>query len=280
MRPRCVAWVYRVSCWRGLCAVGGFAVGAAYFIASSIGGAAWAEDGWATSAKPARPIQTYEAWAGADVSTPGWSVYGGMTAALFGDVRDSGWRLRGAASYGEYRYSRSYWDATAQQDVQLQFIGHRRTLDTLLGYQFAWGPATVKAFAGLTQEQKLDTARQGSPIALDDENGFQGDRSGVKLALETWTRLADWGFLQADASWSEPSESSAARVRLGYRIGPSWATGLELAAYGNLIPDQGRAGAFVRFEWSRGEISLSAGTAGDRLRTGESYGTINAMLRF
>jgi hypothetical protein len=69
-------------------------------------------------------------------------------------------------------------------------------------------------------------------------------------------------------------------MRLGYRIGPSWSTGLELSAFGNLIPDQGRAGAFVRFEWTAGEISLSTGAAGDQLRANEAYGTINAMVRF
>ncbi len=265
---------------RGLYVLGRVAAGAAFYIAASIGAAVQAESGRSASAESAHSAQTYEVWAGADVTASGWSAYGGLTAALFGDIRDSGWRLRASASYGEYRYTRSYWDADAVKEVNLRFIGHRRSIDTLLGYQFAWGPATVKAFAGLTQEQKLDTAHEGSPIALDDENGFQGERFGVKLALETWTRLSDWGFIQADVAWSQPVEAYSGRLRLGYRLGQSWSIGPELATYGNLIPDHGRIGAFARFEWGSGEISVSAGTVGDRFDANQSYGTVSALVRF
>lgn len=247
---------------------------------ASVTGAAWAGDSLAASADAPPLRQTYEVWGGADASSTGWSAYAGLTAALFGDLRDQGWRLRAAGSYGEYRYSRSYWDSVAKDEVNLQMTGHHRALDTLLGYQLFWGPATIKAFVGLTQLQKLDVAQQGSPIALDDENGFQGERIGVKLAVETWTRLSDWGFVQADASWSQPTESYSARLRLGYRLGPAWSLGPELSAFGNLMPDQGRMGAFVRFEWEKGEISLSTGASGEPRHADEAYGTINALIRF
>lgn len=234
----------------------------------------------ATGGDVARPRQIYEAWTGADASGLGWSVYGGLTAALFGDLRTSGWRLRAAGSYGEYRYNRSYWDSGTLEEINLRFTGHHRSLDTLLGYQFSYGPATIKAFGGLTQVLKLDVSQSGAPIALDDENGFQGERRGLKLALETWTRLSDWGFVQADASWSQPAESYAARLRLGYLLGQGWSLGPELSAFGDLIPDQGRAGAFLRFEWGSGEASMSAGVAGDQHRADEVYGTVNVLLRF
>ena len=272
--------MYRVSFSRGLRAFARIAVGAAYFIGSIVHGAASAGDSPTDGAVTARSRQTYEAWAGADASAPGWSIYGGLTAALFGDLRDNGWRLRASGSYGEYRYSRSYWDSVAKEEVHLRFVGHHRAIDTLLGYQLSSGPVTVKGFAGLTQVHKLDAAQPGSPIALDDENGFQGDRLGLKLALETWTRLSDWGFLQVDASWSQPTDSYAARLRLGYRLWSGWSLGPELSAFGNLMPDQGRAGAFIRFEWDRGEVSLSAGALGDQRGAEEAYGTINALFRF
>ena len=239
-----------------------------------------ATGGWATDVARLSPEFTYEAFAGADTSAPGWAAYGGLTAALFGDIRENGWRLRSTASYGQYRYSRTYWDGTTKQVVRLELLGHRRTTDLLIGYQHSHGPVVVKAYAGLVEDWKLDVAEEGSPIAVDDENGYQGRRYGAKLALETWTRLADWGFVQADTSWSEPRNSHASRLRLGYRVGTNWSTGLEAAAYGNLVPEQGRAGAFVRLEWDTGEVSLSAGAGLDRQRVDDGYGTLNAMLRF
>ena len=239
-----------------------------------------AGDDEAAAALDVRKRQTYETWAGAEVTSAGWSVHGGLTAALFGDVRDSGWRLRGALSYGQYRYSRGYWNAETKQNLHIDFVSHVRTSDVSVGYQHAVGPVTIKAFAGLTEASKLDAARGTSPIALDDENGLEGSRLGVKLALETWTRLGDWGFLQADMSWSEPRNSTSGRARIGYRLGPSWSAGLEVAMFGNLIPDQGRVGSFVRFEWQAGEISLSAGGAGDDLRPDGGYATLNALLKF
>ena len=275
-----MAWVYRVSLSLRVHVSGIIAASAIYCIASFVGVGAWAGDTGSASGVSARPAQTYEIWSGADVSAPGWSVYGGLTAALFGDLRESGWRIRAAGGYGRYRYTRSYWDADAYKEIDLRFVGYRRSIDTLLGYQFTFGPTTLKAFAGVTQEQKLDSAAAGSPIAFDDENGFQGERFGLKLAVETWTRLGDWGFVQADASWSQPMDSYAAQFRLGYRMGAGWSTGLEMAAYGNTFPDQGRAGAFLRFEWERGEVSVSGGAAGDELRARDAYGTLNVLLRF
>lgn len=239
-----------------------------------------AADDAGAAADADRKRQTYETWAGADVMSTGWSVHGGLTAALFGDVRDNGWRLRGSLSYGEYRYSRGYWDSEAKKVLRLDFVSRTRTSDAMLGYQQSWGPITIKAFAGITEESKLDAARGTSPIALDDENGLQGSRLGLKLALETWTRFGDWGYLQADSSWAEPSNTLSARARIGYRLGPHWSTGLEAATFGNLIPDQGRVGPFLRFEWSAGEASLSAGAAGSDLHAEDVYGTINILMRF
>ena len=241
--------------------------------------AASASDGAAAS--PRAAVAGYEAWAGADATATGWSVYGGLTAALFGDVRDSGWRVRTAASYGAYRYRRSYWDAAAHKEYkQLPFVSERYVLDAELGYQHSTGPVTAKLFAGLTDEHQRDVTRAVTPVLLDDDSPFQGGRRGLKLALETWTRLADWGFVQADVSWSSPRDAYGGRARLGYRLDANWSTGLEISASGNGFPDQGRAGGFVRLEWSAGEISVSAGTVGDDRDALGAYGTLNALLRF
>ena len=273
--------MYPVSRWWRVYAGGKLAVGAVVIAAGLATGTASAGEGLAATGVTARHDYTYEAWAGADVGAPGWSVYGGLTAALFGDVRDNGWRVRSSASYGEYRYRRSYWDSVHQKEHKhLHFVSQRYTVDALVGYQQTLGPTTVKGFAGLVEEHKLDVAKAGAPIMLDDENGLEGTRRGLKLAIETWTRLGSWGFVQADMSWSAPLDSYAGRVRLGYRLDAHWSAGTEASVYGNGVPDQGRAGGFVRLEWEAGEISLSSGVAGDEHRASGVYGTLNALLRF
>lgn len=278
--------MYPVSRWGRVCAIGKLAVGTVVTAAGLATGTASAGDGLSATGVTARQDYTYqgytyEAWAGADVAGPGWSVYAGLTAALFGDVRDNGWRVRSSAGYGEYRYRRSYWNSETQKEHKhVHFVSQRYAVDGLLGYQHTLGPTTVKGFAGLVEEHKLDVARAGAPIMLDDENGLEGARRGLKLAIETWTRLGNWGFVQADMSWSAPLDSYASRVRLGYRLDAHWSAGSEASVYGNGIPDQGRAGGFVRLEWKAGEISLSSGVAGDEHRVSGAYGTLNALLRF
>jgi hypothetical protein len=235
----------------------------------------------ATAASLSVPTKlTYEAAAGADGAGHSWSVYGGLTAAFFGDLREDGLRLRAGGGYGRYRYARPYFDSAQRRFVWPEFFGQQTSADLLIGYQFSFGPTTLKPYLGFTEENHRIVAGPDSPIAIDDENGVQGGKRGLKVVLETWTRLSDWGFLQADVNWSQPFESYGGRARLGYFLGSGWSTGVEAAAFGNLNHDGGRAGAFLRYEWSRGEVSLSAGADGDHKHIGGGYASIGGLLRF
>lgn len=235
---------------------------------------------WTVVQEVARAEFQYEAWAGIDGAGTNWSAYGGLNAALFGDIRENGWRLRSSGGYGRYSYGRPIYDPFRRRLVTAEFHGEMTFTDVLLGYQQAFGPLIVKAYAGLTEEHHRVLAAAGSPLAIDDENAVQGAGRGVKLALETWVRLGEWGFVQTDVNWSQPFAAYSSRLRLGTRLNPAWSTGLETAIFGNANHDQGRAGAFLRFEWSRGEVSLSAGAGGDSHAITGAYGSLNAMLRF
>lgn len=233
------------------------------------------------SPEPPSPSRlTYEAAAGADGTGPSWSVYGGLTAALFGDLREDGFRLRASGGYGRYRYTRPYFDRTQRRFVWPEFFGEQTFTDLLIGYQATLGATTVKAYAGMTEERHSIAAGPHSPIAIDDENAVQGARRGAKIVIETWTRLSDWGFLQVDANWSQPFEAYGGRLRLGHHLDQGWSAGLESAAFGNLNHDGGRAGLFVRYEWTGGEVSASAGIDGDLDRIGGGYASIGALFRF
>ncbi len=255
---------------------------AAFAAAASVNAvsAAAQTSGATATAIPSTGKLTYEASAGADGAGHSWSIYGGLTAAFFGDLREDGLRLRTGGGYGRYRYARPYFDPARRRFVWPEFFGEQTSADLLIGYQLSLGPTTLKAYLGLTEENHRISAGPDSPIAIDDENGVQGAKRGAKVILETWTRLSDWGFLQADVNWSQPFESYGGRVRLGYLVGSGWSTGLEAAAFGNLNHDGGRAGGFLRYEWNRGEISMSAGADGDHKHIGGGYASIGALLRF
>ncbi len=203
-----------------------------------------------------------------------------MTAALYGDINSDGFRLRASGGYGRYRYVRPLFDPLTRRNLRPEFFGEHTFYDVLIGQQWTVGPVTIKAYGGLTSEEHRLSPGPASPLATDDENAVQGENAGVKLVLETWTRLSDWGFVQADANWSQPFESYGGRLRLGYVMNPSWSTGLEAAVLGNLDYDGGRLGAFARYAWPRGEISVSAGVDGDRTDVGSGYASVSALARF
>ena len=226
---------------------------------------------WSASVELENPIYKYEAWAGADATSHSRSFYGGMTTSLSGDIRVDGFRVRSAAGYGTYAYTSLRWNGIVR--VPVHFDGVQTFTDLMLGYQQAFGPWIVKVFVGGSQDQHVIAP-------YDIENSVQGQRMGVKAAIETWLNIADRAFLQTETSWSQVFDTTGARVRAGYRINPAISAGLEGAYNANTVYEAGRLGSFARFEWSRGEISASGGVAGDRAGANGGYGTVNAMFRF
>jgi hypothetical protein len=240
-------------------------------IAAALGG--WASSAAAeeVSVRDSRPVYRSEVTAGASAGGSNWSVYGGALYAFSGDVRADGWRLRSSAGYGQYRYDGPRSDGVNTHDQE--FKGAHAFADLMLGYQKGLGPLTIKAYAGITQDQ-----HEISPTDL--ENIIQGQRYGLKLALETWVNLGDSAFLQSDLSWSQPFETYSARLRAGYRPSSGWSIGPEISFDGNSVYDSVKGGGFLRFEWERGELSASAGVSTDRSGAADAYGTINLLLRF
>lgn len=226
------------------------------------------------------PRQMFELSAGVDGKASSWSTYTNLTAALLADIRQNGYRVRIGGGYGQYSYSRPVFDAATHDHVSARFRGQLTWYDVLVGYQWTLGSTTVKAFAGLTSEDHRITPAAGSPLDVDEDNFVQGRKSGTKIVLETWSRLADWGFFQIDANWSEPFKAYGGRLRLGHFLDESWSVGLETAAFGNRDYSGGRIGAFARYEWAAGEISISAGADGDLDRIGSGYGSVAFSTRF
>jgi hypothetical protein len=207
---------------------------------------------------------TQEVWAGADVTSSNWSVYSGMTAALFGGLHDNGWRIRGVGGYGRYTY----------RGLNQKITGNMSFADGLLGYHQQWGNLTVKLFAGVSWV--------GHGLSMiDPENGIVGADIGAKLLLESWLEINPRMWASVDVSWSSVHEDGYwTRVRGGYRVLPDLSLGFEAGALGGNDLADARIGLFARFAWDSGEVSLSAGLS-DRIdRDPDAYGTLNVLYKF
>jgi hypothetical protein len=108
--------------------------------------------------------------------------------------------------------------------------------------------------------------RQISPN--DPAARIHGPGLGGKVAIEGWLNLSDRAWTAVDLSWGSVDQSYAGRVRLGWRFIPELSAGLEADAVGNIDCDIIRAGAFVRYELTSGEMSIAGGIANDQLLAG------------
>jgi cellulose biosynthesis protein BcsS len=215
---------------------------------------AWAADPGIeqTVAKPSH----FELSAGGQAFDRVWSLYSGITAAPFGSIQEDGARLRFSGGYGGYRYSGPRAAGTGSQIVD--FDGAVTFAEFLIGYQKQVGPVTLKLFGGLMAEDHL--------LRPDDpETSIRGKSLGAKAVLEAWWTISDRLWASLDLAWGTAHASYGTRVRLGWRLSSSLSAGLEAGAAGNVEGDAVRAGAFLRYEWAAGEVSLSGGVSNDQL---------------
>lgn len=221
---------------------------------------------------PARAAVPHtETYGGATVLGSSASVHFGAVFAPFGSIREDGLRLRAFAAYGWYTYDG--YVSSGGHPAAHAFSARNPLSDLMVGYQLQLGPTTIKAFAGAAYDvHSLD--------APDPGYGLAGSAWGVKAALETWTELGGGLFLQADGSWTGAHDLYASRARLGWRMTPALSIGPEAGAYGNIVSHGGLGGAFIRYEWAAGEVSASAGAAGDRNGDTRPYAGASLLLRF
>ncbi len=222
----------------------------------------------ATAAPPdSALLPSIEIWAGADGTSHAWSLYSGLTYAPFGPLANDGWRVRMVGGYGEYRYQGGAQVQNATVDGSVTFA------DLLVGYQTRYAATTIKAFAGINADlQHLDPD--------DPDNAVNGDEIGWKAAVEGWVDVNPTTWAALDLSFASAHESFSSRLRLGYRIWPELSLGIEAGAFGNAESESGRGGAFVRYEWAGGEISVSAGVSGDIASPTNPYGALVWLTRY
>jgi hypothetical protein len=269
---RCVRGCGGAAIWRAIAAIGLAIVSATATLP------AHADDGLA-SGEASQPH--FEIWSGGQAYAHVWSLYSGATVAPFGGIQDDGWRLRLVAGHGADQYSGPR-SVGAGPPVVYEFKGTGSFADLLLGYHRQIGVVTLKVYAGVSFAD-----REVTPS--DPESVIHGTGIGGKVALETWWNLSDHAWTSVDIAWGSLYRSYSGRARLGWRLTPALSLGLEAGAAGNLEGDVAHAGGFIRYEWTAGELSASAGATSDGLlygigpslaRSATPFVTVNWLSRF
>ena len=244
-----------------------------------------------------------EVWAGGDVTERGWLVYSGMTIAPTSAIHDQGLRFRLASGYGGYDYA-GFRRFSGKKAELKAFEARTGFAEILLGYLWRLDPLIVKVFGGASA-----IGHEITPF--DTENLAYGLDWGAKGVVELWLNMGDRMWGSADLTWSGAHNTRSARTRLGYRLQPRLSIGLEgrfnIDEQGDCdirwqetdscklqyrpdnettsIIDYSRAGAFVRYEWQGGEVSVSGGVAAgvlgrDTDQNPNPYLTVNWISQF
>jgi hypothetical protein len=208
----------------------------------------------------------HEIWAGAIGTENVWFAYAGGTSAPFGNLNKAGIRLRAQAGHGEYKFEG--WKVSRDADGfflvdRLTIEDRVNTVDAMLGYMFQLGALTAKGFAGLAYVEHDVSAASFIPPG----NGVEW---GPRVQIELWYDAGGPYWASLNANYTTAHDSYGASVRGGFRLGQSGISiGTEVSidnrtAEGtDLTSAYARGGAFVRYAWDTGEISVSGGLAVD-----------------
>lgn len=195
---------------------------------------------------------TIDSWTGADGTLRHASIWSGLTWAPLGTLTEDGWRLRTVTGAGRYGYDG--WRLAKGIPVPAHFQGTTTFLDGFVGYQFQFGTVTLKPFVGVTLVQH-------AVVPVDPVSALSGRVIGVKLALDTWTRLGDAGWVNVDGSWTPVHQTTSVKARMGVRIWRDLSLGAEASTLSDVNQEMRRGGAFVRYAWDGGEFSIGGGVS-------------------
>lgn len=215
---------------------------------------------------------TFDLFSGSDVTANTNSAYVGGSYAFGNSLYGSGFRLKAAGGYGFYDYGGVATFGGATLDARV--AGRQNFAEAALGYQLRMGFATIRSYLGVqTGDHHLTPNDPGNPV--------RGRETGPKATIETWFDLGRSAWVSSDASYTTAFDEYRASVRVGRRLGPKVAIGLESAAIGNAAYDEGRGGGFVELRFGNTAMTISGGVSGDYLeREPSGYAAVGLYRAF
>jgi hypothetical protein len=242
-------------------------------------------------AEPSSNSASREIYGGVDAADDQWLAYTGMTFAPFSrDLYSDGWRLRFGGGYGQYSYRAARtapgcgtaWEGEICDTHTERFRVAHSYVEALVGYSFQFGQLTTKAFVGAAMSSEHHLTGQ------DAKNDFDGTEFGAKGALEFWLNINETVWTSLDISYATARNETASRWRAGWRLTPQISIGPELRYDRNIETGDGawngRGGAFARYEWTGGELSLATGGAwwidGWDMKNPSPYATLNVLFQY
>lgn len=281
--------MWRCGVGKSLALFDGRSIGLAALLAGSLTGQL---DATAQPLEPAQPKYGWlEVWSGADATRDVWLLYGGVTLAPFSEhIYADGLRLRVQSGFGHYSYlggavaspTCSAPSSAACDSDRPRYEVDQNYVDALIGYHKRIGELTAKVFVGVASI--THDYRQLDPICCYE---VVGTDVGVKGVIELWLNLGAHAWTSLDVSYTTAHDTGSARWRGGWRVLPTLSIGPELRYDTNADDDAARGGAFIRYEWFKGEISAAGGWAGAITDAGAfdeqgpaAYGTVNLLVQF
>lgn len=206
----------------------------------------------------AQNAANHELWVGAIATEASWMVYSGGTSAPFGDLDGNGWRVRAHGGTGVY----SFRGHQRQDDGSYAPLSYRDDvgfLDAMIGYHAQVGPLTAKFFAGATfTEHDVEGPADFTPE-------ISGQTWGPKGQIELWLDPGGSTWASVNGSFTTLLDSYNLNARVGWRVLPNLSLGFE-TMLNNRVADEvdlagayASGGAFARYAWGTGEVSLSGG---------------------
>lgn len=208
---------------------------------------------------------------GVDLADEVVFAWAGATYAPTGTLLEDGWRLRFMGGAGRYSYHTAAVPGGVN-DVSTYAAellgGYRKTFDDIFGQRVYLG-----AFAGVNHDSQL--------LAMPDPlHPTQGNETGIKGALELYSRIAQHYIFIANASASTAHKKYFVKASLSYEWNARWSLGGEIIAMGDARYSENRAGLTTSLTWQNKIVTLSAGTLDNTGRGSGLYTTLSVYSPF
>ncbi len=228
-------------------------------LAAAAAGPCWADEPNASGPR-------FETYVGADYDGRAAGLTSSSVWSVFGPVNQPGFRLKLDGLADVYGNTDAAVFSSSFAAADLKGVG-----DVMAGYQFNYGPAWIKLYAGAAYQVQARSFWEAGQIV-------QQQSWGAAAAIESYWRLSDRVWASANISWLQPDNAASLYSRVAYEIyrsdgGLKLSSGAEASVSVNNADDfkEGsaldiydnyvRGGALINLRYGANDLTLSGGMA-------------------